>query len=298
MRDAALALKHVNPALRLSAYPAIAARLLVHDHPRQLFGRDAALTLYDVTESHRGDRGRSMLNRTALGEIDLAIAPSGSNRTDSAIELAETVLYDWTMQVVLPRDVNGALRDRKRIRVGAIADLNIVCTPDGHRSRELLEQAFADEGLKLEPYAEHSNQDVLRQLAQQRTGQRSSQLTVCVRAFVRSGRGAAYPRHATAVARRTRTASRAERPVSVGRVSSGTRRSLHRLRDPRAHGPCDSLGEVDVRLELARPLEEFGDGAEAAVWHGGFDGEALAGAEQALSVYAHLFDRARARPAG
>lgn len=167
MRDAAHAMKHANPALRLSAYPAIAARLLMHEDARQLFEGDPALTLYDVTERHRGDRGQSILNRTALGEIDLAIAPSGSPRTDLAIELAETPLYDWTMQIVLPRDADDVLHERKRIRVGEIADMNIVCAPEGHRSRELLEQAFEDAGQKLKPYAEHSNQDVLQRLAQQ-----------------------------------------------------------------------------------------------------------------------------------
>ena len=139
MRDAAHALKHANPALRLSAYPAIAARLLMHEDARQLFEGDPALTLYDVTERHRGDRGQSILNCTALGEIDLGIAPSGSKRTDLAIELAKTPLYDWTMQIVLPRDADEALHERKRIRVGEIADMNIVCAPEGHRSRELLD---------------------------------------------------------------------------------------------------------------------------------------------------------------
>lgn len=164
-RDAAHALRNHSAAYRLTAYPAVALRLLQHEDGRRLFEGPEPLTLYDITESHRSDRGRSILNRTALAEIDLSIAPSGRARDLTTFRLHETLLYSWELHVVLGGGDDCSLGSRKSVRPRDLAMFKIVCSPSGHRSRELLEQAFGDEGVPFEPYLELSNQEVLRELA-------------------------------------------------------------------------------------------------------------------------------------
>jgi len=164
-RDAAQALKNSDTAYRLTAYPAIALRLLRDEHGRSLFDGDAPLTLHDITERHRSDRGRSILNRTALGEIDLAIAPSGGARGVTPFRLDEVPLYDWELNVVLPGGDAHPFHRRRSLRPRDLEPFQIVCAPRGHRSRELLENAFDDDGIRFEPYIELSNQEVLCELA-------------------------------------------------------------------------------------------------------------------------------------
>lgn len=146
--------------IRFSAYPSIAAR--VATRCPQLLDADLPLVLNDVSEVSRDDGGRTLVRNVADGVLDLAIAPTGL--TDEG-ELAERFLYTWALRIVPPETGDHPLAGRRTVTPADVARYRIAASPPGHKSRALLEGAFALDKIPLDVDLSSSSQEVLRSAA-------------------------------------------------------------------------------------------------------------------------------------
>jgi DNA-binding transcriptional LysR family regulator len=163
MVEAAEAMNNIHDEIRFSSYPAITGRL-VTAAPDLLEGEER-VTVYDVKEDNRADGGLRLVERIRIGELDIVIASSGLRDKLAAVELDEHRLYRWQLEVVLPGDEMHEFFERPSIRPAQLAAFQIICAPVGHKSRELLERAFAEDRVPLSIATESANPDVLFQMA-------------------------------------------------------------------------------------------------------------------------------------
>jgi DNA-binding transcriptional LysR family regulator len=158
---AAEALIEASTAIRFSAYPSIAGRVVARN--ADLLDGPMPLLLCDVSEGSRQDAGTGLVHDVETGTLDLAIAPGGM-ATGSVTEIP---LYRWRLRVLLPSGAEphaGAT-----IAPRQLANFSLAASPRRHSSREHLEHAFASDGVPLTIAIESSSQEMLRDLAQSST---------------------------------------------------------------------------------------------------------------------------------
>ena len=149
---AADGLAGVDRVVRLSTYPAVAEQI-VHAHP-DLLGAAAGVELVDVTDASRAGAGSGLIADLMSGRLDLAIAPAGLGHPQS---LHEVPLYEWTLRAVGLGD-----RASDEVRPRELATWSIAAAPAGHRSRKVLENAFAADRVPIAVSLETSSQELLR----------------------------------------------------------------------------------------------------------------------------------------
>lgn len=154
---AADALLKRRPAIRFSAYPSIAQRVV--ERAPELLTDAYPVDLVQVAERARHDGGRGLVADVAAGRLDLAVAPAGQ-----ALQgISETAAYSWSLRVVFP---GHAFRPaRTRVRPAELSSYRLLATPVGHRSRELLAEAFEADGELLTLAVESESQELLRTIA-------------------------------------------------------------------------------------------------------------------------------------
>lgn len=157
--EAVQAMSEDGGAVRLTGYPTIVERII--EGVPDLVEGPPGLILDHVDETTRHDHGRELVERVKDQTVDIAVAPAGLGDAD----LLETILYSWQLRVVLPTEAYESVRGCKTLRPADLHRWQIVAAPRRHRSRELLEQAFADEGLELRIRVESANQRLLRAIA-------------------------------------------------------------------------------------------------------------------------------------
>lgn len=161
--EAALELTELRPEIRFSAYPTIAARM-AQECP-QLLEQKVPLVLKNVSEANRQDGGWKLVHDIVAGRLDMAIAPAGLEE-DS---LTERPLYSWRLRVIFPGGAEDEetkkLRQRTYVTPAQIARFRIAVAPAGHKSRELLREAFDIANVTLKIALESPNQDLLRAVA-------------------------------------------------------------------------------------------------------------------------------------
>lgn len=175
--ESARELTELRPEIRFSAYPTIAGRLA--KRCPALLEHDVPLVLKNISEANRQDGGWRLVHDVAAGRLDMAIAPAHLREE----HLVERFLYAWRLRVVFPEDGEGRdmahpprdpmqvspkmqrLRQKKWVTPADIADFRIAVAPDGHRSRELLREAFAMADVDLKVALESPNQELLRAVA-------------------------------------------------------------------------------------------------------------------------------------
>lgn len=159
--DAHHALRGLGQTIRVSCYPAHAARAApavlafavdVTRHPFEV-------VFHDVSDRLRADGGALLVERTASGEIDVAVAPS--DRTGKGI--AKTPLYSWHLRCVVHED--DPWYDRSGVSVSEFGDRRLLLAPSGHRSRELFERAAGGAQLRASIAMEVRDQHVLAAIA-------------------------------------------------------------------------------------------------------------------------------------
>jgi DNA-binding transcriptional LysR family regulator len=163
MVQAAEALSHIHDEIRFSSYPAIAGRLVAA--APDLLEADEQLVFHDVSEHNRADGGIGLVERTTIGELDIVVAPTGLSERVADVGIREEEVYSWRLEVVLPGGSLNELHRRAVVRPRRLARYRIVCAPVGHKSRELLERVFAEDGVLLDVATESANQEVLFHIA-------------------------------------------------------------------------------------------------------------------------------------
>jgi DNA-binding transcriptional LysR family regulator len=123
--------------IRFSCYPVFAGRAAGVVIPFSEARQEIEVVFYEISDSLRADRGRILVERAASRQIDLAIAPSGSDRAG----LVATYLYSWSLRVILHEA--DALRRRRRVSVDDLASRRLIVAPLGHLSRRLYDVAAA-----------------------------------------------------------------------------------------------------------------------------------------------------------
>lgn len=161
--EAADDLKKLEPEIRFSAYPTIAGRLAARCP--QLLEQQVPLVLKNISEANRQDGGWKLVHDVASGRLDMAIAPAHLREE----RVIERVLYSWRLRVIFPRrragDATRRLREQDEVTPADIAAYRIAAAPLGHKSRELLEDAFAMANVDLRVALESPNQELLRAVA-------------------------------------------------------------------------------------------------------------------------------------
>ena len=145
----------------LSTYPAIAIRIA---------GKLAALleeerlVLHQVGDATRKERGTGLVQQVAAGRVDIAVAPSRVNAL-GAFDVQEDLAFEWSLRVVLPR--GHTLQHDASISLRSLIgqDLALLCSPSGHGSRDMFEEACQRLGLSAPVVMESSDQPLLRSLA-------------------------------------------------------------------------------------------------------------------------------------
>ena len=156
--------------IRLSTYPAIAA--LVAQVPPSLTERSPGLVFADIDEGQRSDAGRGLLQALHELAVDLVIAPEGMDDDD----VSSVPVYNWALRVVLPVDaaLPGAPANTESVSPQELRRYNVAVAPEGHRSRALVERAYANAGVSLSVSVVSSNETFLWQVA------RNSRSTVAI----------------------------------------------------------------------------------------------------------------------
>jgi hypothetical protein len=123
------------------------------------------LILVDVSDESRGDGGWGLIDAVSAGRLDLAAAPSGllDGKQLKEAGLRELKLYRWALRVVLPDDF--PLRGRKSLTPADLEAVKLAASPRGHRSRNVLEQAFQAADIALEVELESDSPEMLRSVA-------------------------------------------------------------------------------------------------------------------------------------
>lgn len=153
----------LRPEIRFSAYPTIAGRMA--KRCPQLLEQDVPLVLKNISEANRQDGGWRLVHDVAGGRLDMAIAPAHLEEE----RLTERLLYSWRLRMIFPGD--GAderaleMRERKSLTPADIEGFRIAAAPSGHKSRELLREAFAIANVDLKVALESPNQELLRAVA-------------------------------------------------------------------------------------------------------------------------------------
>jgi DNA-binding transcriptional LysR family regulator len=121
--------------IRVSGYPALAslATKTVSRFDRERLDLD--VVFWDISDQSRADRGESLVERAAAGEIDLVLAPAGY----SLPQLEALKLYAWKLRVVLPDEE--PRRKLNSISLHQLNDLRFLVAPLGHTSRRLFDEA-------------------------------------------------------------------------------------------------------------------------------------------------------------
>jgi DNA-binding transcriptional LysR family regulator len=137
--DAYRAFRGSGHSIRVSCYPVLVARaaatvLAFAADPTR---RPLEVVFHDVSDRLRHDGGAGLVARTAAGEIDLAIAPSGR----SGKGLTKRYLYRWNLRLVVQED--DLLHSRDEVSIDELDGCRLLVSPIGHRSRELYEAAAA-----------------------------------------------------------------------------------------------------------------------------------------------------------
>jgi len=162
--DAAAALTGATTQVRFSTYPTIAARLATV--APELVEGESALELHDISDANRRDEGRSLVERTLSGELDVVIAPAGLG-VDG---LDEHLLYDWRLRIVLPQlSRTHALYGKEQVTPRDLVPFRVLAAPPGHRSRALLHKVYAHDGVRLDVAVESTDPAALRQIAESTT---------------------------------------------------------------------------------------------------------------------------------
>jgi DNA-binding transcriptional LysR family regulator len=157
-------LRELRPEIRFSAYPTIAGRM-ARECP-ELLEQEVPLVLKNISEANRQDGGWRLVHDVASGRLDMAIAPAHLPEE----RLTERPLYSWRLRVILPEDEESEpvrkLGRRKRVTPADIVNFRIAVAPAGHKSRELLRQAFEMADVNLKIALESPNQEFLQAVAQ------------------------------------------------------------------------------------------------------------------------------------
>jgi len=157
--DAADALQVEQRAVRFSTYPSIAGQVVAACP--ELLDAEVPLLLTDVSEVARRDGGAQLVRDVADGILDIAVAPASLG----VAGVEERLLYRWSL-CCLPPGRRGSLEEEAAtIRPADMQRFAIAAAPSGHRSREALERAFADDDVRLVVAVESSSQELLRDLA-------------------------------------------------------------------------------------------------------------------------------------
>jgi DNA-binding transcriptional LysR family regulator len=141
--SAADALSEAEPRIRLSAYPAIALRI-AQAAPGML--ERGGLEPSKISDRLRADGGLRLIQSVAAGRIDIAVAPEFLPIDDT---VRSTFAYRWHLRVALPH--GHELGSREQLTPAQIhaAGLRVVSSPAGHRSRAMIEEAFATDETPL-----------------------------------------------------------------------------------------------------------------------------------------------------
>jgi DNA-binding transcriptional LysR family regulator len=154
---AADALLQHRPAVRFSAYPTIAQKL-VREAP-DLLDDTLRVEFVTVTDETRRGGGAGLVADVAAGRLDLAVAPGGQSMPG----VQERRLYSWHLRVIGPGRAFDPVGPT--LRPSALSGFRLAASPPGHRSRELLLGAFQDDGESLHVEVESESQEFLRDLA-------------------------------------------------------------------------------------------------------------------------------------
>ena len=160
---AADALTDNRAEIRFSAYPSIVQQVMTRCP--DLLEAEVPMLLVDVSEESRGDGGRGLVSAVSSGRLDLVAAPSRllSHKELEIEGLQELFLYSWQLRVVVPEGHGFEAKDA--LAPAQLAGLQIGAAPAGHRSRALLEAAFAAAGTGLEVALESDSPEMLHSVA-------------------------------------------------------------------------------------------------------------------------------------
>lgn len=166
--ESARELAELRPEIRFSAYPTIAGKMA--QRCPELLEQEVPLVLKNISEANRQDGGWKLVHDVASGRLDMAIAPAQLQEEHLTSEqLTERPLYSWRLRVIFPGEhadrATAKLRDKKRVTPADIANYRIAVAPSGHKSRELLREAFDMAGIPLKIALESPNQELLRAVA-------------------------------------------------------------------------------------------------------------------------------------
>jgi len=154
---AADALQQRRAAVRFSAYPSIAQRVVAR--APALLGDALPLDFVAVAARARHDGGRQLVADVAAGRLDLVVAPAGQ----TVPGISEVRAYRWSLRVVLPGQSFRSVPPK--VSPAGLTQYRLVATPLRHRSRELLADAFQDDGVPLALAVESESQELLRDIA-------------------------------------------------------------------------------------------------------------------------------------
>lgn len=156
--ETASEIKSASRVIRFSSYPSIAG-LVARRCTSLLVESEVPLEMVRIREASRDDGGSELVDSVERGELDLVIAP----RNIGGVHLKEDKLYEWKLRVAFPDgDPNAA---KNTVHPRDLAGYRVVAAPRGHRSRYLLAEAFADDGVPLEMAFELGSQELMRDIA-------------------------------------------------------------------------------------------------------------------------------------
>jgi DNA-binding transcriptional LysR family regulator len=117
--------------IRVAAFPAHVTNALAEAAAGTRSLHDAVFQ-WDVTDGHRADGGKLLLERLRRGEIDVAVVPKESRSK----KLVSSELYAWNL-VVVGRDLPPV------VSVEQLCGRELGASPANHLSRDLLERLVA-----------------------------------------------------------------------------------------------------------------------------------------------------------
>lgn len=152
--EAAAVLHGGEEQVRVGGYPSVIGRIVAA--LPELLDPEAGVRFHDVRDVSRADGGRALVEGTRAGVYDLAIAPAGLSISD----VVSHELYRWSLRCVCGDEGDDAIVAAP-VGPANLRGKRLALAPAGHRSRQLIEEAFVAAGETLLPAIETSSHELM-----------------------------------------------------------------------------------------------------------------------------------------
>ncbi len=166
LKDAADLLSQARPSDRLpllACYPAHVRRVVAQAYASP----DCEFEILEVDDSFRASHGQKLFEDLRRGSVDALIGPASEPAEQG---LVSRRLYPWHLVAVFKKGSIKSWAGKNRLQIEDLRSARLLVSPETHTSRDVLENAFASIGRKVNVAYESRSTETLLALADQGVG--------------------------------------------------------------------------------------------------------------------------------